>query len=162
MAIALPKPVTIDLRERVRIALSETDEIDTHKIAATIIASLSPDEMPDALAQCLPELVYDVQRERSRGAVKSAGSAKWDRVAEQVEAQQVSLRRIIVATSTGRKYLNDCTPEDVSEVADAYKARAEENVIYAGYYRRLREVMDKTGVAAVRMLTDDDLRGAFS
>lgn len=166
MAIPLLKPIaTIDLRSVIRAYMDDhTDAIDPGVIAEGVLAEIDADDAMDALAQCLPGYVGDMNREKRRAENKQIGPArslKCEMSREKFQGGSVSiLRQQSFFTGTGWKHYDDCTPADVLFIADAYGRRKNENAYFETKHRAVHADLVESGAATVRDLPDDALNRA--
>lgn len=154
----------MDLRQRVRKVLTETELSDPREIAESIIGDLRGRAVRDALVECLPEYVRTVlsgERSMQRLGLAhtrnddqtigsgSSRSSKWEAVG----------RLFREPMFVGEwKQLGDLTVEDLTWVVEDRDKKAKELMATRDRYAALRDLMIRQQVTRVRDLDEGQVR----
>jgi hypothetical protein len=165
------------LNARIREAADELGTVDVPKVAAAVLAALTPDEIRAALAVTLPARVNRTLSKDVGGAVREIEEDQRPRTAVQtalgaamVEDKQHPRRegpsradlirdhyRQLLARRVGLpggadKTLGDCTAADLRRAAELRRVHGKQTLAVAAAMDRLAARMERTRTATVRDL----------
>lgn len=163
------------LSERLRGAITAAEEPDADAIAADVLAGLSGDELEEAVRRGLALLVTRTARQMKSDALRLAREEaardefKREREEEQAEAREALSRAaadhrqrvedrffgVWKETATGRKFLGECTAEDLRFSRDRQRGRSDELLTAAARDEKLALALDENDCETVRELGYD-------
>lgn len=151
------------IREEVDLA----DDPDPGAIAERIVKKIARPDLEEYAEKAIRSRVvnfFAIQRYRV-GLQKAPAttSARWDNVAEAHSSGALELARYAVFTGYERKWLLDCTPEDLEDAAGYHGDQARTHVHAADSYQKLAAVLKKTrGARVVGDLAETKVAGLLS
>jgi hypothetical protein len=169
------------LSEQIEALIDDAEAPDAQAVSKKLLAELQGDELDAAIQRGLRLLVEHTVRKMRRDATRHAredverqeSERKWTarrNASAEILAAATEEHRLRVEarffsswkeTATGRKFLGECTVDDLRFSRDKHRARSDEALAASSRDERLALALDEAGVQIVRELGYDAAAAAF-
>lgn len=144
------------LAQKVRATAEDNDIVDPHEVSEKVLASMTPSEMQDALAVCLPDYcqrhLSNVRRYLQKQAASSRSRAARSSKVEQYRDYWGELLRSSIFVDGTYKALGEVTAQDCEWLAEFRLAEAEKNKAEAAKFSAMGSALSACGAGTVAEL----------